>query len=80
MKQPLRREEIGMEQPIEEENKETEKLLCPKAGTTTSSPIVTAQSQTLKASEIQQLLLLDDISIFDMFLFLEGGFYINRVS
>jgi hypothetical protein len=31
-------EEVKMEQQIKEEIKEPEKLLCPKAGTATSSP------------------------------------------
>ncbi len=42
-------EEIEMKQQVKEEAKESEKLLCPKAGTATSSPIESTPSQTKRA-------------------------------
>ena len=47
------REEIKMEQQIKEETKEPDKLLCPKAGTATSSPAIrTKSSSNLKIVKI----------------------------
>ena len=44
----VRFEELRMKQEVKEEGKETEKLLCPKAGTATSSPSETESSQSIK--------------------------------
>jgi hypothetical protein len=41
-------EEVEMKKEIKEELKEQEKLLCPKAGTATSSPSDTQPSQSDK--------------------------------
>jgi hypothetical protein len=43
------KEELEMENPMKNQTESTEKLLCPKAGTATSSPIETAPSRTKRA-------------------------------